>query len=50
MSIDTARPPEPPEPRAALLEIIAALPDEAVERLWRFGWLWVQGPEEPPRA
>jgi hypothetical protein len=38
--MNTPTPPDQPAPpadvRAALLEMIAALPDEAVERLWRF--------------
>ena len=49
MSDTTARPPEPPEgARVALLAMIAALPDEAVLRLWGFVRCWVQGPGEPP--
>ena len=45
----TTRPPEPAEAaRAALLQLIERLPDEAVVRLWRFVWWWVQAPGEPP--
>jgi len=38
----------PEDARTALLHLIARLPDEAVLRLWRVVWFWVQGPGEPP--
>jgi hypothetical protein len=41
---------DPEAARVALLETIEHLPDEAVRRLWRFVWWWLQGPGEPPRA
>ena len=49
--MDCSTPPAPPESpealRSALQETIERLPEEAVGRLWRFVWSWLQGPGAP---
>ena len=44
MATPTPDTPEHPDPRAALLQLIADLPDEAVLRLWRFLCWWMTPP------